>query len=480
MTGMRGARLIRVSGDSQDERSQIRDCDIAAQREGVTIIREDFQLHAVSGYKGAKKHTDALEAVLAAIRAGELDCIIVAHSSRLTRRDPDEADLFALQVRMSGGRIISHDEQAYGAGDLMSKFTALMAHEENNKYSRDLSGHVNRKFRNEIDPNGGFRGSVPDGYMIVGEKYRKRLVPDVAGVRKHSAEEIANAIRDAASGTSTVRLGKRLGIGADAVSHIIRNPVYSTGRYVIVSHRECPANAECRKGGERTPDSQCVTVQHRTEPLDGLTPDEQAAAIAALDARRTYDKPSSREISHEDLSGAVFCVCGHHIGMHRHFSGKVRQRRYRCRECGRTVHADKTDAAVNDLMLSRTDMAWLDKWLIPGDDHSAELERVKLEYRELSSRGLDFDAEDIERDRLRAEIKRLESLPSTPARWAFGQRRDETGQALNQADKWRELDNAGRRAWLTSGEFRITVSRPSYGGVLAELEYVPDETGDPY
>jgi Resolvase, N terminal domain len=66
------ARFIRVSGDTQDERSQVNDCDRAAGREGYTFVRPDFQLHAVSGSKGVKKHLDALDEALAAIRSGRV------------------------------------------------------------------------------------------------------------------------------------------------------------------------------------------------------------------------------------------------------------------------------------------------------------------------------------------------------------------------------------------------------------------------
>jgi hypothetical protein len=85
------ARFIRVSGDTQDERSQVADRDRAAEREGLEFVLPDFQLHAVSGRKGVRKHLDALEAALDAVQTGQISAIVVAHSSRLTRLDSREA-----------------------------------------------------------------------------------------------------------------------------------------------------------------------------------------------------------------------------------------------------------------------------------------------------------------------------------------------------------------------------------------------------
>jgi len=468
-----GRAFIRVSGNTQDEESQLGDCQRAADREGVTLTGEPFRLHAVSGFKANKKHRDALDDALAVIESGEITAIVVAHSSRLTRGEPDDVLMYGIQVRRAGGRVISHDEPNFGNDDLAGRLVSMLAADENNKHSKDLSGHVNRKFRNTIDASGSFRGSVPDGYMVTGEKYAKKLVPDVAGVRKHTSAEIAQVIRDAGTGTSTTELGRRLGTNADVISKMLRNMVYSTGRYEV--HR-----------------ADGVTVTHRCEPL--VEPHEQAAALAGLAARLTGDNVSSRRIVKRDLSGAVYCVCGHRVGMHRGYSGSGRirkdgtasptARRYVCKACGRSVDADYADSAVNELMSARTAFPWMTRQVIPGDSNAADLDRVKLEYRELSSRGLDFDTEDQERERLRAEIRRLESLPSTPARVITGVRYDHDGHELTEADRWLSLDNAGRRELLTNGEFRV-VLRPAHsagrrptGAVAAELEYPGEPAED--
>lgn len=474
------ARFIRVSGDTQDEASQAGDCDAVAAREGLAFTLPDFQLHAVSGSKGDKRHLAALEAALEAIRSGEIAAIVVAHSSRLTRLSPDEADLFALQVRLAGGRIYSHDEPHYGSGDLMGKFSALLAHEQNAQYSKDLSGHISRKFRNEIDANGFFRGNPPAGYSVQGPEYRRYLEPDtgqaevkqtrrgdVVLMRKRVlAADVVKAFEDVVS-TGTIALARRLGVSTAALTKMLRSPVYSTGAY-------------------RVKRSDGVTVIHRCDPL--VSPAVQALAIATLEKRRTGDNVTSRAIKKEDFSGALFCYCGHRTGMHRYSGGgkkrkdgtaAPRVRRYHCNGCGKSVAADQADATVHELMSNRTDW-WLTSWLEPGDDHAAELDRVELELRELPGRGLDDEAEDAERARLRGERKRLKGLPSTPARVEHGFKRDAAGAIMTEGQRWLSLDNAGRRDLLTRASLRVFVKvKPGRTGqVEAELVHLDaDEAG---
>lgn len=313
-----------------------------------------------------------------------------------------------------------------------------------------------------MDDAGSFRGCAPAGYMITGVKYFKCLVPD-----PQRQADVVQAFTDATAGTATPELARRLGFRtAEAAARMLRNMIYSTGRYEI-----------------RRADG--VTVLHRCEPL--ITPAVQAAAIAALESRLTGDHVSSRAIAKDDFSGALYCPCGaSELGMHRYFGGKTtpradgsipdRVRRYKCQACGKSVRADDADQAVHGLMAARA-TPWLDKWLVPGDDHSADLDRVRMEYRELSARGLSFDDEDAERDRLRAEIKRLEALPSNPARTVTGFRRDADGNVLSEADRWNSLDNAARRAWLTSREFRVFVKAAGNrsGRVNAELVYTDSD-----
>jgi hypothetical protein len=473
------ARFIRVSGDTQDERSQIADCDRAAEREGLEFALPDFQLHAVSGSKGDKRHLSALDAALQAIRAGLITVIVVAHSSRLSRLDPREAQMFRLQVGMAGGRIVSHDEPNLGRDDIVGDIVTLLAERDNHEYSKTLSGHIRRKFRNEVDANNGFRGVAPTGYAITGEKYRKQLTPSDGVCRcanaknapKYhkrcliSAQMVREAIADCGTGTSTVTLGKRLGMTPDAVAKMIRNPTYSTGRYEI-RHR----------------DGSGVYV-YRCEPL--VKPEVQKAAIAALEARRTGDNVASRAIAKEDFSGAVWC--GHCDGrMYRYFGGGRKRadgttgpkvRRYKCENCPKSVKADEADKAVNDLM-SADDSWWMRSRLIPGDDHSAELARAQDELDSLGARRLPRAEMLAETTRLYDEIDRLEALPSTPARTVYERARDDNGRVISEGEHWGLMTMPERREWLLSRaavtHYPTVKSAPGRTGVvIADVAYLP-------
>ena len=495
LAGQPWARLIRVSGSSQDEDSQRADCDRKARDIGLAMPHaREFRLHAVSAYKGTKRHLGMLSDVLAAIERGEISAVVVAHSSRLDRRDPDVAAMYAMQVRVAGGRIFSADEPNFGEPSLTGRIITLLAQEENYKHSQDLAGHVNRKFRNELDLHGGFRGSVPAGYMVVGEeKYRKRLVPDVAGIRKRSgkskakrvltAGEITEAFTDASTGTSTTKLGERLGLAPESVAKLLKNQLYSTGIYKVLSHRDCPEGAQCRKGGPRDADSRCKIVQHHTTPL--VDPDVQARAIAGLEARRNGDNVRSRGQWKDDFSGVLWCgACTDDEGnpvqggrLYRYFGNggqryggiQPRVRRYRCLVCGKSVHADNADAEVDRLMSARTTF-WIRHVYVPGNDHAAELERVRLELAELGARGLDDDAFDAELKRLRDERKRLEALPriapTTRAEIAD----------ISEGERWQMLDPQERRDWLDSGELYVyaKASGKRDGSVILEFEYAEE------
>jgi hypothetical protein len=278
------------------------------------------------------------------------------------------------------------------------------------------------------------------------------------------AADVEQAFKDAAAQTGTVALGKRLGMSTAAVTKMLRNTTYSTGLYQVK-----------RSDG--------VTAIHRTDPL--VSPGVQALAIAGLEARRTGDNVSSRSIQKLDYSGAVFCYCGSQVGMHRYSGGgkkradgtlAPRVRRYHCGSCGKSVNAGNADQVVEQLMSGRTDW-WLTSWVIEGSDHTAALDRVLMELRELPGRNLPDDEEDRERMRLRGERKRLEGLPSVPARVEHGFKTDANGRNMTEGERWTGLDHEARRDVLTGESIRIFVrSKPGRTGeVEAELVFTDAE-----
>jgi DNA invertase Pin-like site-specific DNA recombinase len=481
LAGKTARRMLRVSSTGQDEDGQDKPTLDYVLSMGMTDAGV-YRLHGKSARKG--QQLPAVARAIADYGDGLYDVLVVRAIDRLDRRGAMAGWRLIGELQEAGVTVLSvaDPELARAAEDAMAEMAIgiklSMARLEVDARTR----RINDTFR-KMDDGGWFRGVPPLGYTVAGPKYAKALVPAQSRVevqRKRgprgsgrpfvtvtlpSADDVRQAFTDATGpdGEGTVALGTRLGITADAVGKMLRNPVYSTGRY------------EVRR-------SDGVTAIKRTEPL--VTPAVQAAAIASLDARRTGDNVTSRAIAKDDYSGALFCPCGHHTGMHRYSGGGKRRkdgtmgprvRRYHCGGCGKSVAADAADAAVESLMSSRRDW-WLDRWHVPGSDSADALDRVGLELRELPARGLDRGAEQAERDRLWAEEDRLKALPGTPSRWEQGFRRDDGGNLLTEGDHWLSLDSAGRRGLLLRGSLRVFASaRPGRRGeVDVELVFLED------
>ena len=132
------------------------------------------------------------------------------------------------------------------------------------------------------------------------------------------------------------------------------------------------------------------------------------------------------------------------------------------------IPVDAADELMNTVM-SGIGRPEVNVTLIPGHDHAAELEDIKLEMRELVLRDLPDVEMDAELARLRAERDRLLAQPSVPDRWE----RRPTGRTYGQV--WQALDLAGRRAWL-----RDTSKFTVYGGRPDMVTRVSEGAEDPY
>ena len=135
----------------------------------------------------------ALAEILDDIRTGIITVLVLVHSSRIDRRDPDRAEYYHLSIRMAGGRIESVREPEFGKSDVSGRVITMLAQHANHEYSRALSGHV-RAGHDRIRREGGLFGRAPFGYEIQGERYRKTLVPTALGL-KYVPEIFARVIR---------------------------------------------------------------------------------------------------------------------------------------------------------------------------------------------------------------------------------------------------------------------------------------------
>lgn len=461
----------RVSTDTtrQDIAAQTADLKafIAA---GCYLVVAVFRFEA-SAFKG--RHAGKQAELLAGVQAGRYRTVVAAMSSRYERRGWQHAMYFGLMLHVEhGARVVAIDDASYGdMSTEMGGISTLLKAKSNFDYSDQISRNVNRKFRT-MDDAGAFRGIAPAGYDVQGEEWSKRLVPapvrrevtrhrkDKAAsaeagervraevtVTRPSAQDIRQAFADAPK-VSTVKLGARLGMTPAGVAQLLRNGVYSSGRYEV-----------------RRADG--VAVIHRCEPL--VTVAVQKAAMAALERRKTGDNTTSRALAKDDFSGALWCGACQQSTLHRYYSGGrkrldgtpgPRARRYVCDDCRKSVRADDADAEANAVMGARS-LIWSEPVWVEGDDTSAELARVGLELRELPGRGLDDDAEDSERARLRAEKRRLEAAPHESGHW------EGSSTGITEGARWRGMTTAERRAWAVSGEFRLYVTaKPGRTGAV--------------
>ena len=469
------AVLKRVSTDLSRQEITNQDADTTriVRENALTVVRT-FELEA-SAYHG--EHQPTLDQIKSDVRAGLYSVVVIAMTSRIERRGHRTLLRFLWDLADLGARVIAADNPAFGTDGLMGDLLTMLQGNSDHEYSKKISENVNRAFH-RTDKENGFRGVVPTGYMTAGTRGSKRLMPSdgicrcpTSGTKYHNrckitAQQVAEAIKLCASGSSTVILGKRLGMSATATRRLIENPIYGTGRYEI----------------QRADGSVYV---HRCEPL--VDPDIQKQAVAAIKARSCGDNVSSRSIKKEDFSGAMWCAyCATEAGsigrMYRALSGK-QNRRYRCDTCHRTVKADEADKAIHAEMSSAGEW-WFRTRIIPGSDHSAELARLRDELDGLGARRLPRAEMLAETSRLYDEIERLEKLPSQPTRTVVERVRDAQGRSMSEGEHWLLMSLKERREWLldrASASHYLTLravpvpqGRRPTGAVELTIVYAPD------
>jgi hypothetical protein len=91
---------------------------------------------------------------------------------------------------------------------------------------------------------------------------------------------------------------------------------------------------------------------------------------------------------------------------------------------------------------------------VPGHNWADEIAEVQWQIDNLYKQRLGDDAEDAERARLRAERKRLQSLPVEPDTW------QETATGLTYGDEWQDALNTGTpHKWLAKRDIRVVLGK---------------------
>jgi DNA invertase Pin-like site-specific DNA recombinase len=297
-----------------------------------------------------------------------------------------------------------------------------------------------RRMQKRLRDSGAVVGRPAWGYQVEGDRKAKRFVPTDEGRRL-----VPEVYRRIAAGQTLAAVAGWLADETGrpwwprTVSGLIRHTVYR-GSHQDATGREI----------------------HRCEAL--VTGQEWQAAAGSLAAR---PKRGTHLAEVSALSSVLRCMrCGGPMYRLTCGSGnQVKVAYYRCagsgplrRGCGNMVKCSGADLLVDEVM-SRLDRPVVEWRRVKGHNHDAEIQDVVTALRDLVNQGLDEDAEDAERAHLRAERKRLESLPAVADTWVPVA----TGETY--AQQWSALAPAARRAWLKAYAPRLECGRE---GMLLE------------
>jgi DNA invertase Pin-like site-specific DNA recombinase len=456
----RAARLFRVSSNGQTEDNQIPEVDALCAGRGYDVART-FQLHDVSASKGEQE--SVLEEILADIGAGRYTVVVIAHSSRIDRRDPDMQMWYLLSVRRAGGRIESAREPEFGKATLPGRMITVMAQDQNYEYVKNLREHIEAGMV-KVRANGAVDGGVPWGYAIAGGKHRKRMVPTDDG-RTYVPQIYAKVIDGwslaavcrwlDAEGVATPRAGKHGKVAARwwprTVQRIIKNPAYKGLR--------------CRLVGERM--EWTANPTHRCEGLVDAATWQAAQAALSLPPQVAAGHGGPRGKEPAMLAGLVCgnpdCPAGPGSPMYRVKPGPGPDHvYYRCygrgaarAGCGTYVRMAPADEAADVLITATFTKPVIIYTRIPGNVAvlAAQLDDINAQLEELPRLGLTEAEEDARRAELRERRRVNEDAERTE---------DTYGRApagYTHAERWQQLAVGERGAWLARHGFRVTATR---------------------
>lgn len=194
-----------------------------------------------------------------------------------------------------------------------------------------------------------------------------------------------------------------------------------------------------------------------------------AASFRLANERLSKHKTRGPQTDHRAmLTSSLFCLrCGG--PMYRVVTGKG-YTYYRCagagpvatrKACGASlVPLKELDEQVSERISLMTSTI-KETRVIPGADHSAELEEIKLDIRDLANQDLSDDEYDAELRRLRAERDRIASLPTEPDRI------EQIDTGISYAETWSTLSDSERGAWLRKANIKIYALKGSQDDVDA-------------
>ena len=180
---MRAVAWARVSTDMQEERGlsipgQLREIRAYAARHGIEIVEEFHE--AASAFHDEAKRAEFHRMLATARSDPSIDLILVHDYSRFSR-DSLGARLLVRDLRQAGIQVVSLNDPPFDVETPTGVLIEAVTFAKNEAYSREMSFHVRKGFRANIqtrDPETGWNykngGSPPWGYRGVNSRRGKR------------------------------------------------------------------------------------------------------------------------------------------------------------------------------------------------------------------------------------------------------------------------------------------------------------------
>jgi DNA invertase Pin-like site-specific DNA recombinase len=442
---------FRVSSGGQDEENQVPDVMKWVDSHGYDV-REQHQyvLHGKSASKGEQQK--ALDEMLADMRSGAIKVLVVWRDDRIERRGMFHMTDLIRQVTEAGGRIEfvtqPHlNDLSTMAGRISLTVMSEMAREE----SATKSDRV-RLAHSRIRGNAAVMGRAPFGYEIP-QIFARVIAGD-------SLDTVCRWLEAEGVAPVGIKGKKTTGWWPRALGKIVHNRTYA-GHQV---------------------DAQGRTI-HQCEPLVDAATFARAGKTLANREKRGPLNPEGGAL----FAGNLFCPrCGGSMyrirPSHKRKDGTTTTiDYYRCygrrgaqgKGCGAPLLRTTTVEYMVGQRIARMTRHILREVIVPGNDHSAEIEEVKFAIKQLGTEDLPDEEYDARLAALRAERDRLAALPATEDEVTY----EDTGESY--AERWARLSPQERRTWLKSAGIRFWACKPgveiNYGPGVEEAPLAEDQ-----
>lgn len=246
----RAAIYCRISRDAEQEglgvARQEEDCRALVARRGWTLVEPPYVDNDISASNLSMKPRPRYEAMLAAVRAGEVDVIVAYSNSRLTRRPAQWVDLITLA---NSGRLEIHTV-ASGSHDLSTadgRAVALTVAAWDAAEAERTGERLKRAFLQKAQAGSTNQGTRPFGWA-----------EDKRSLHRREARLLRRAVQDVIDGVPTREVARRWNAAGvtttrggewthTSVRQVLRNPRLAGWRV----HQRAEKTAAARRAGER-------------------------------------------------------------------------------------------------------------------------------------------------------------------------------------------------------------------------------------